>query len=96
TGPILCRGSAADRSRLQHRAHPLVGDSTTLRFVLPATGPATIKVIDVTGRIVLTRSLAAGRHGSAQLELRDLSAEVYLVRFDTEGFNSTAKLVIER
>ncbi len=74
--------------------NPLSTGYATLRYSLPASGPATIKVVDVTGRTVLDRSLAAGRSGSVSLDLRSLSAGVYLVKFASGDLTSSHKLVI--
>lgn len=74
----------------------LTTGSATLRYSLPAAGPATIKVIDVTGRQVLSQAFAAQRSGRLRLDLDGLSNGVYLVRLESERFNSTAKMVIER
>ncbi|MFO7651230.1 MAG: T9SS type A sorting domain-containing protein, partial [bacterium] len=75
--------------------NPLAGSAATLRFVLPAAGPATLRVFDVTGRTVLTRSLAVSRRGSTQLDLRSLSAGVYLVKLTSVGSSANVKLVIQ-
>jgi hypothetical protein len=55
----------------------------------------TFNVFDVTGRTVLEQTLAAGRTGTAGLDLRKLEAGVYLVKVTTEGFSSTQKLVLQ-
>jgi hypothetical protein len=52
-------------------------------------------VFDVTGRTVLTQTLAAGRTGTAGLDLRKLEAGVYLAKVTAEGFSATQKLVVE-
>ncbi len=76
--------------------NPLAGGTAVLRWTLPRPGPATIKVFDITGRTVLVRSLSAGRSGATGLDLRRLSAGVYLVQFTAGSCTSTHKLVIER
>jgi hypothetical protein len=75
--------------------NPLAGGYATVRYSLPKAGLATLNVFDVTGRTVLTQTLAAGRTGSASLDLRKLEAGVYLVKVTTEGFSTTQKLVVE-
>ncbi|MFO7650500.1 MAG: T9SS type A sorting domain-containing protein, partial [bacterium] len=74
--------------------NPLLTGVATLRYTLPAAGAATVKVVDVTGRTVLTRSLAVNRLGSTQLDLRSLSAGVYLVKLTSDGSSASVKLVI--
>jgi parallel beta-helix repeat protein len=75
--------------------NPLSGGLATMRYSLPRAGLATLNVFDVTGRTVLTQTLAAGRAGTASLDLRKLGAGVYLVKVTTEGFSTTQKLVVE-
>jgi hypothetical protein len=75
--------------------NPLSGGLATVRYSLPKAGLATLYVYDVTGRTVLTQTLAAGRTGTAGLDLRKLDAGVYLVKVATEGFSTTQKLVIQ-
>jgi|GEM_PF-1002766 len=75
--------------------NPLAGGLATVRYSLPKAGLATLYVYDVTGRTVLTQTLAAGRTGTAGLDLRKLDAGVYLVKVTTEGFSATQKLVVE-
>ena len=76
--------------------NPLSTGYATLRYVLPKAGPAMLRVFDVTGRTVSSRSLVAGRSGTASLDLRSLSAGVYLVKLTSDGYESTHKLVVER
>jgi hypothetical protein len=73
-----------------------LGRHATVRYNLPKAGLATLAVFDVAGRTVLTQTLAAGRTGTASLDLRKLEAGVYLVKVTTEGFSSTQKLVVQR
>jgi hypothetical protein len=75
--------------------NPLAGGFATVRYSLPKAGLATLAVFDVTGRTVLTQTMAAGRTGTASLDLRKLEAGVYLVKVTTEGFSTTQKLVVE-
>jgi hypothetical protein len=75
--------------------NPLSGGFATVRYNLPKAGLATLNVFDVTGRTVLTQTMAAGRTGTASLDLRKLEAGVYLVKVTTEGFSTTQKLVVE-
>lgn len=75
--------------------NPLSTGYATLRYTLPKAGPATLRVFDVTGRAVVSRSLVAGRSGTASLDLRSLSAGIYLVKLETEGYSSTHKLVVQ-
>jgi len=75
--------------------NPLSGGFATVRYSLPKAGLATLNVFDVTGRTVLSQTMAAGRTGTTSLDLRKLEAGVYLVKVTTEGFSTTQKLVVE-
>ena len=75
--------------------NPLIGGLATVRYSLPKAGLATLNVFDVTGRTVLSQTIAAGRTGTASLDLRKLDAGVYLVKVATESFSTTQKLVVE-
>jgi hypothetical protein len=76
--------------------NPLANGLATLRYALPAAGPASINVYDVSGRTVLSRSLVATRSGAVSLDLRSLSAGIYLVKVEAAGFTGTQKLVIQQ
>jgi hypothetical protein len=76
--------------------NPLAVGFATLRYSLPKAGAATLFIYDVTGRTVLTKGMLASRSGHVGLDLRNLSAGVYLVKFSTEGFTATHKLVVQQ
>ncbi len=75
--------------------NPLAGGFVTLRYSLPKAGPARISIFDIAGRTVERRTVLASRTGVVSLDLRDLSAGVYLVRFDADRFTTTHKLVVQ-
>jgi len=75
--------------------NPLASGFAVLRYSLPKAGLAALKVFDVTGRTVLSQTMAVGRTGTASLDLRKLVAGVYMVKVTTEGFSTTQKLVVE-
>ena len=75
--------------------NPLSGGFVTVRYALPAAGPAVINVVDVAGRTVERQVVYASRVGAVNLDLRSLSAGVYLVRFEASGFETTRKLVVQ-
>ncbi len=76
--------------------NPLVSGFARLRYSLPRAGLATLSAFDVMGRTVLTQTLATGRTGATNLDLRRLAAGVYLVKVATEDLSTTEKLVVER
>jgi hypothetical protein len=68
--------------------------STNIDFSLPFTADATIRVYDMTGRIISTVNLpgtTAGNH-SVQFNATNLSSGVYLYRLEAGGF-TTAKML---
>jgi hypothetical protein len=84
----------AGRVAVSIAPNPL-GKMATVRYSLPRAGLATFDVYDVTGRVALTQTIAAGRTGTASLDLRKLEAGVYIVKVTSEGFSTTQKLVVE-
>ena len=76
--------------------NPLATGCATLRYSLPRAGAAVLYVYDVTGRAVLARSMLTGHSGSTDLDLRGLSAGVYLVELSAGSYSVTRKLVIQR
>ena len=75
--------------------NPLASGLAVLRYSLPKAGLATLNVFDVAGRTVLTQTLATGRTGAANLDLRRLKAGVYLVKVTADSFSTTQKLVVQ-
>jgi hypothetical protein len=69
--------------------------TATVRYSLPEAGLVTLAVFDVTGRTVLSRTMAAGRVGAEALDLRELKAGVYMVKVKADGFSTTQKLVVQ-
>jgi hypothetical protein len=66
-------------------------------FTLPSDRPATLELLDVTGRRVAARdvgALGAGRHSVELARGRSLRAGLYLVRLTQGGTVATAKAVV--
>ncbi|MFO7639093.1 MAG: T9SS type A sorting domain-containing protein, partial [bacterium] len=76
--------------------NPVTSGLATLRYSLPKAGPASIHVYDVSGRNVLSRGVAASRSGAVSLDLRNLSAGIYLVKLEADGYEVTRKLVVQQ
>jgi len=76
--------------------NPQTGDFVVLRYGLSRAGTVQASVYSVTGQMVMTQSFTAERTGSMSLNLRQLSNGVYLVRFSSEGFESSQKLVVHK
>jgi hypothetical protein len=76
--------------------NPITSGCRVLSYSLPRPGPVKLRVFDISGREVLVaRSLDNSASGSLSLDLRHLSAGVYLVRFEAGGFVSTQKLAVQ-
>jgi hypothetical protein len=94
-------GVTADEShivtpRLVVGPNPLAGGWASVRYSLPKAGPVSISVFDVAGRCVHTHSTTSSPNHSVALDLRGLSAGVYLVRLDAKGFSRSQKLVVQQ
>jgi len=85
-----------DDCRLSIAPNPPATGYAILRYSLPKSGVMMLNVYDVTGRSVITRTLNTGRTGSTALDLRNLSAGVYLVKLSSDGFSTSQKLVVEK
>jgi hypothetical protein len=94
-GGVMAANTTIGKVSFAIAPNPLIGGLATVRYSLPKAGLATLDVFDVTGRTVLSQTIAAGRTGTASLDLRKLDAGVYLVKVATEGFSTTQKLVVE-
>jgi hypothetical protein len=75
--------------------NPLARGFATVRYSLPKAGPAQLSVFDVTGRTVSRHTIAATRTGAVRLDLRDLSAGIYLVKLESDSQTFTQKLVVQ-
>lgn len=76
--------------------NPTSGRSLQVAYALPGSNAAFISVCDVTGRVVASTHPPLAASGRTRLDLRGLSAGVYLVRLETEDYTTTRKLVIQR
>ncbi|HDQ99598.1 MAG TPA: T9SS type A sorting domain-containing protein [candidate division WOR-3 bacterium] len=77
--------------------NPLIGGFATLRYSLPKAGPAAVSVYDVSGRSVfLTRTPGHLVTGSLSLDMRSLSAGIYLVKVEAGDYSATQKLVVQK
>jgi YD repeat-containing protein len=77
------------------RARPNPGSTTRFTFTLPRSAPVTVRLFDITGRLVAT--VVEGEFGPGPHRV-DLSpgrwaAGVYYYRLDTPGFSKVQKFV---
>jgi hypothetical protein len=94
-GGVAAGETPAEQPGLTVGPNPPAGGAVTVRYTLPAGGSASIRVYDASGRVVLERGLAA-RSGALRLDLRGLSAGVYLVKLEAAGYSATRKLVVQQ
>jgi hypothetical protein len=79
--------------------NPASRAALTIDFSLPSTGAATIDVVDMAGRRVMTRALGAlsvGRHRLALNEAARLRDGIYLVVLRQGGRSISRKAVLAR
>jgi hypothetical protein len=70
--------------------------STKIRFALPKSGNVTLKVFDVTGRVVATLvngNLQAGEF-EYTLDGSNLSSGIYFYRIQADGFSSVRQMIL--
>lgn len=100
-GPILNfhSGVAEDVVRLPYALESATPSGVT--FTLPATANVSVKIYDISGKLVTTLvsgSQTAGRHeirwNGTDNAGRTVAKGIYLVRMDSESFNATKKVVV--
>lgn len=74
--------------------NPLAKGYGLLSYSVPQMGEAQLTVFDVTGRSVANFSFVASGTGTRSLDLRNLAAGVYLVKFESAGQNASQKLIV--
>jgi hypothetical protein len=75
--------------------------AATISYSLARAGNVSLKLYDITGKLL--RTLAGGYHPAGEYSSRltaygsrqELAAGVYLLKFETEGYRTTQKLIIE-
>ncbi|MEO0079118.1 MAG: kelch repeat-containing protein [candidate division WOR-3 bacterium] len=93
---VMAENLVAQKPGITIVPNPLSNGRAVLRYNLPKAGPVRLVIYDVTGRDVLSSSFVASHSGAATLDLRSLSAGVYLVKLDADGYRTTQKLTVER
>jgi hypothetical protein len=89
-------GKTAIAQGMSISPNPLATGFAVLRYGLPKAGAAQVSVYNVTGQTVMAQTLAAGRSGIVNLDLRHLGNGVYLVKLSSEGYVNSQKLVVQR
>ncbi len=85
---------AAGRFGFTLTPNPVVRGYGLLSYSVPQKSEAQVKVYDVTGRDVMHLSFVASGTGTRSLDLRQLAAGVYLVRFESAGYSASQKLIV--
>jgi hypothetical protein len=72
-------------------------NATAITYSLPKPGNVSLRLYDVSGKLVTTLAsgyTAAGSH-AALINAEKLARGIYLVTFETDSYNTTEKLIIE-
>ena len=73
--------------------------SPSISYFLPAAGNVSLRLYDITGKLVSTLASGYRPAGSHSYSLfttrRSFAAGVYLLKFEAEGYNTTEKLIVE-
>jgi hypothetical protein len=77
--------------------NPLRSGITSISTSLPLIShPSSLSVYSVMGRPILSRTVGRSSPRTLSLDLRGLSAGVYLVKLSADGYTTSQKLVVER
>ncbi|MBM3314690.1 hypothetical protein FJY71_02445 [candidate division WOR-3 bacterium] len=76
-------------------ASPHVGDFAEVSYSVPGSRPASLRVVDVAGRVVRSRAVSPGS-SRARMDLRGLGAGVYVLRCEADGLSTAARLLVLR
>lgn len=82
-------------TRFDAYPNPTTGQ-LTLRAAFTHSQPATIQVVDLMGKTVLTKDLGPARNWTEQISLGGLSDGVYFVRMATESESLVRKIVLKK
>ena len=91
---VMAQKSELGRLGFNVTPNPVVKGYGLLSYSVPQAGPAMVKVFDVTGRTVAEFNFVASGTGTKSLDLRQLSAGVYLVKFESAGNSLSQKLIV--
>jgi len=91
----------ARQASLTVAPNPVISGYATLSFTPrggnSAAGPLQVDIRNAAGQVVVSRTLGTGREASSvTLDLRRLSAGVYLVNVTGDGLRATQKLIVQR
>jgi hypothetical protein len=94
-GGGMGRPVALSQSRIELFPNPARSGRVTIRYALPHTGPMAVTLLDVSGRVVKTQTIATtGSRGMFDLDAGGLQAGVYVLKLESGSRSQTRKLVI--
>ncbi len=70
------------------------GAALAVRYTLPASGPAQVRLVGADGRVVLAHSLHAGRSGAFDLAMGELPSGVYLLTLNSGSVSLSRQLAV--
>ncbi|NPV14293.1 T9SS type A sorting domain-containing protein [candidate division WOR-3 bacterium] len=91
---VMAEQVNANRFGFSVAPNPVVKGYGLLSYSVPQQAPARLTVYDVTGRDVMHLTFVASGTGTRNLDLRSLAAGVYLVKFESAGYNASQKLIV--
>jgi hypothetical protein len=70
---------------------------TRVSYTLPKSGSVALRLYDVTGQLVtvLVKGYTLAGSHSAHLDANKLARGIYLLKYESEGYTTTSKLIIE-
>jgi hypothetical protein len=92
---VMAAQTTLGSGRLTIGPSPLVGGRIHLDVGKASSRSATVRLYDASGRSVAVWKPVL-HNGAADLDVRHLTAGVYVVRVETNGYYATQKLVVER
>jgi hypothetical protein len=92
---VMAAQTTLGSGRLMIGPSPLVGGRVHLDVGKASSRSATVRLYDASGRSVAVWKPVL-QNGAADLDVRHLTAGVYVVRVETDGYSATRKLVKER
>ncbi|MEO0080297.1 MAG: T9SS type A sorting domain-containing protein [candidate division WOR-3 bacterium] len=93
---VMAEPSGRSKEEVAFATNPVRTGSVGIRYVLMKPGLLRVRLFDATGSLVMQQCFAAGRSGTAVLDLSSLARGVYLARIETEKLKLVKKLVVER
>jgi hypothetical protein len=93
---VMGGAQAGTSSRLAVAPNPFTS-AAAIRYSLSKPGNISLKLYDISGKLVTTLAGGYATSGShtAHLDARNLASGIYLLKFESNGYTTTEKLIIE-